>query len=148
MLLVPTGDPDSLHPEDVKYSKRWKERKRLTTGKSTYWPSAMNKLRDLVDFCFTKGVPQDFAVANLCFNSSSDHSLVLIKLKAHALNQEKQPSLSNRHTNLGDFRQFINEILTLSVSLKTEEDIEAAVKFFNDKIQCAGWNATPEHTDT
>jgi hypothetical protein len=31
---------------------------------------------------------------------------------------------------------------------KTEADIEAAVKFFNDTIQWAGWNATPEHTDT
>jgi hypothetical protein len=39
-----------------------------------------------------------------------------------------------------------NERLTLTVSLKTEEDIEAAVKFFNDTIQWAGWNATPKHT--
>jgi hypothetical protein len=36
----------------------------------------------------------------------------------------------------------------LNVSLKTEEDIEAVVKFFNDTVQWAGWNATPEHTDT
>jgi hypothetical protein len=28
----------------------------------------------------------------------------------------------------------------------TKEDIEAAVKFFNDTVQWAGWNATPEHT--
>jgi hypothetical protein len=77
-----------------------------------------------------------------------DHSLVLITLEAHALNQEKQPSLNNRHTNLDDFRQLINERLTLNVSLKTNEDIEAAVKFFNDTIQWAGWNPTPELTDT
>jgi hypothetical protein len=32
-------------------------------------------------------------------------------------------------------------------SLKTEEYIEAAVKFFNTTIQSSGWNATPEHTD-
>jgi hypothetical protein len=38
--------------------------------------------------------------------------------------------------------------LTLNVSLKTDEDIEAAVKFFNDTVQWAGWNATPEHTGT
>jgi hypothetical protein len=36
----------------------------------------------------------------------------------------------------------------LDVFLKTEEDIEAAVKFFNDTIQWADWNATPEHSDT
>jgi hypothetical protein len=37
--------------------------------------------------------------------------------------------------------------LTLNVSLKTEEDIEAAIKFFNDTVQWAGWNSWPEHTD-
>jgi hypothetical protein len=42
----------------------------------------------------------------------------------------------------------INQRLALNVSLKIEEDIEAAVKFFNDAVQWAGWNATPEHTDT
>jgi hypothetical protein len=49
---------------------------------------------------------------------------------------------------LDDFRHFINERLTLNVSLQTEEDTEAAVKFFNDTIQWAGWNATPEHIGT
>jgi hypothetical protein len=34
---------------------------------------------------------------------------------------------------------------TSSVSLEIKEDIEAPVKFFNDEIQWAGWNATPEH---
>jgi hypothetical protein len=38
--------------------------------------------------------------------------------------------------------------LILNVSLKNEEDIEAAVKFFNDTMQWASWNAKPEHTDT
>jgi hypothetical protein len=71
----------------------------------------------------------------------------LLTLKAHALNQEKQPSLRNRHANWDYFRHLINQRLTLNVSLKTEEDTEAAVKFFNDTIQWAGWNATPEHTD-
>jgi hypothetical protein len=66
----------------------------------------------------------------------------------YALNQEKQPSLSNRHTNWDYFRHLINDRLTLNVSFKTEEDIETAVKFFNDTIQWAGWNATPEHRDT
>jgi hypothetical protein len=72
----------------------------------------------------------------------------LITLKAHALNQEQQPSLSNRHTNWDEFRHPINEGLTLNVSLKTEVDNEAAINFFNDRIQWADWNATPKHTDT
>jgi hypothetical protein len=44
--------------------------------------------------------------------------------------------ISNRHTNWNDFRHLINQRLTLYVSLKTKEDIEAAVKFFSDTIQC------------
>jgi hypothetical protein len=101
-----------------------------------------------VDFCVTKGTPQDFAVAKSCFDLSSDHSPVLITLTSHALNQEKQPSLSNRHENWDDFRHLINQRLNLNVSFKTEEDIEAAAKFFNDTIQWAGWNATSEHTNS
>jgi hypothetical protein len=64
------------------------------------------------------------------------------------LNQQKQPSLSNRHTNWDDFRHLINNRLTLNVSLKNEEDMEATVKFFNHTIQWACWNAMPEYTDT
>jgi hypothetical protein len=101
-----------------------------------------------VDFCVTKGIPQDFADTKSCFDLSSDHYPVLVTLTSHALNQGKQPSLSNRHTNWDDFRHLTNQTLTLNVSLKTEEDIEAAVKFFNDTEQWAGWIATPQHTDT
>jgi hypothetical protein len=42
--------------------------------------------------------------------------------------------LNNRHRNWDDFRELINERLTLNVSLKTEEDIEAAVNVFNDTM--------------
>jgi hypothetical protein len=62
----------------------------------------------------------------------------LITLTSPALNQDKQPSLSNRHTNWNDFTHLINERLTSNVSLKTVESIEAAAKFFNDTIQWAG----------
>jgi hypothetical protein len=77
--------------------------KYLSTADPTYWPSDRNKLPDLVDFYVTKGILLDFAVAKSCFVLPSDHSPVLITLTAHALNKEKQPSLSNRHTNWDDF---------------------------------------------
>jgi hypothetical protein len=97
-------------------------------------PTDGNKLLDLVDFCVTKGIPQDFAVAKPYFDLFSDHSPVLVALSTQALNQEKQPSLCNRHTNWADFRHLTNERLTLNVPLKAEKEIEAAVKFFNDAI--------------
>jgi hypothetical protein len=65
---------------------------------------------------------QNFAVAKSCFDLFSIYFLVLITLTSHVLNQEKQPSLSNRHTNWDDFRHLINQGLTLNSSLKMEED--------------------------
>jgi hypothetical protein len=35
----------------------------LSTGQPIYWPSDKNKIPDLVDFCVTKGISLDFAVA-------------------------------------------------------------------------------------
>jgi hypothetical protein len=78
-------------------------------------------LPDLVDFCVTKDIPQDFTVAKSCFDLSSDHSPFLITLTAHALNQKKQPSLRNRQTYWNDFRHLINEKLTLHAPLKPKE---------------------------
>jgi hypothetical protein len=37
---------------------------------------------------------------------------------------------------------------TLNISIKTEQDTEAAGKFFYNTTQWAGWNAMPKHTDT
>jgi hypothetical protein len=109
--------------------------KHLSMEEPTYWPSDRNKLPDLVDSYVTKGTPQGFAVAKSCFDLPSDHSPVLMTLTAHVLNQEKRPSLSNRHTNWDGFSRLINERLTLNVSLKTVGDTEAAIKFSSDTIQ-------------
>jgi hypothetical protein len=56
-------------------------------------------------------------------------------LTTQVQNQEKQPYLSNRYINWEAFRHFVNETLPLKVPLKAEENIEAAVKYFNDTIQ-------------
>jgi hypothetical protein len=61
--------------------------KHLSMGEPIYWPSDRNKLPELVDFCVTKGIPQDFVVAESCFDLSSDHSPILITLTVDALNQ-------------------------------------------------------------
>jgi hypothetical protein len=48
----------------------------LSMGEPTFWPSDRNKLPALVDFCVTKGIPKDFAVAKSCFAffSGLDHT--------------------------------------------------------------------------
>jgi hypothetical protein len=72
----------------------------------------------------------------------------LITLTADALNQENEPIVSNSHTNWDDFRCLVNERLPLNIPLKTEEDAEAAAKFFSDSILWAGWNATKQTKQT
>jgi hypothetical protein len=62
--------------------------KHLPTGEPTYRSSDRNKLPDLVDFCVTKGIPQDFVVAKSCSDLSSDHSPVSITLEARAKSRD------------------------------------------------------------
>jgi hypothetical protein len=119
----------------------------ISTREPTYWPSDCNKLPDLLDFCVTKGIPRNSALPTSCFDLSSDHSPVLITLTPCALNQAPQPSLCNK-TNWDYYRHLITAALTLHVPLKTEAQIEDAVKYFNDIIQWVGWNSTPETTNT
>jgi exonuclease III len=114
--------------------------KHLSTGESTYWPTDMNKLPDLVDSCVTKGILQDFADVQSCFDLPSDHYPILVTLSSQALRREHPPSLCNRRTNFDEFRNLITE------QLKTAEDIEATVQYFSDTIQWACWNTTPEQT--
>jgi hypothetical protein len=52
-----------------------------------------------------------------------------------------QPHLSNRQINWDLFRHLITERLTLKIPPKTPENIEEAVKLFNDNVQWAGWTA-------
>jgi hypothetical protein len=55
----------------------------------------------------------------------------------------KPSHLNNQQTNWDLFRHLITDRLTLKIPLKTPEDIEEAVKLFNDTVQWAGWTATP-----
>jgi hypothetical protein len=81
-----------------------------------------------VHFCVTEGILQDFTVAKPSFDLSSDHSPILITLTAEALNQEKEPILSNRH-KIGTTLE-----ASLNIPFKTGEDIEAAAKSFNSQV--------------
>jgi hypothetical protein len=64
------------------------------------------------------------------------------------LNQAPPPRLCNSKTDWDYFRHLICTNLTLHVPLKTESQIEDTVKYFNDIIQWAEWNATLETTYT
>jgi hypothetical protein len=48
---------------------------------------------------------------------------------------------------IGTISEASSNRLTFNGSLKTE-DIEATVKFFNDRIHWGSWNVTPQYRDT
>jgi hypothetical protein len=110
-----------------------------STGHPTYWPFDVHKIPDLVEFCVTKSIPPNFAVAHSCHN----HSPVSVTLTSQPIRSDPPPRLSNKHTNLDYFKHLINERLLLQIPLKATDDIEEAVKFFTDTVQWAGWKATP-----
>jgi hypothetical protein len=86
MLSIWTGEPDSLHTLRGHEELKTMERNNLNTylrENPHRGPSDRNKLPDLVDFCVTKGIPQDFAVAKPCFHLPFP---ILITRTAHALN--------------------------------------------------------------
>jgi hypothetical protein len=115
----------------------------LSLGEPTYWPSDINKLPNLVDFCVTKGIPPTSATATSCLALSSDHSPVLVLLTNYQLPPVKPSQLSNQQTNWDLFRHLITERLTLKIPFKTPENLEEVVKLFNDTVQWAGWTTTP-----
>jgi hypothetical protein len=100
-----------------------------------------------LDFCVTKGIPRNFAEAKSSLEPSSEHSPVLVTLSTQSILRVPQPRHCNRKTDKDVFRHLLNEKLLLNVPLKTDSDIEATNKNFNDIIQWAGLTTTPEHTE-
>jgi hypothetical protein len=77
----------------------------------------VHKIPDLVDFCVTKGIPPNFAVAHSCLDLSSDHSPVLVTLTSQPIRPDPPASLSNKLTKIG-------------ITLNTSSTNEYLCKFF------------------
>ena len=52
----------------------------ISTGQPTYWPTDRNKIPDVIDFCVTKGIAQNYMLAESNLDLSSDHSPVIITI--------------------------------------------------------------------
>jgi hypothetical protein len=141
---TPHGDPVSLCPEDEKSTKRWNIHTYAISLRANPPTGPLTEI-NCATFCVTKGIPPNSAAATSNLDLSSDHSPVIVDLTTHAVLPEHPPRLSTQRTNW-DFFRLITERLTLNISLKSTEDMEEAVKLFNDTIQWAGWTATPNST--
>ena len=119
----------------------------LSTRQPTYWPTATNKLPDLLDFCLTKGIDTRKPTVESSLELTSDHTPILITMFAHIQGKPKKPSLYTNRKNWNYFREIPDTSITLEIPLKTETDIEAAVQDLTKAIQQAAWQATSDSKD-
>jgi hypothetical protein len=120
----------------------------LSTGQPTYWPKERRKIPDVIDFCVTKGISNNYLKAESCLYLSSDHSSVIITYSTQILRKQKPPELHNKRTNSELCQEITDRRLQINIPLKTEEELNDAVEQFTNNIQTAAWEATPEQKDT
>lgn len=118
----------------------------LTTGEPTYWPTDTQKLPDLLDFFVAKGIINEYTHIKSCLDLSSDHSPVILTVSSVIIFKEIPLKLHSKDTDWELFRRLLDEITTLDVPLKSEEDIDNAVDKLTRKIQEATWQSTPNTT--
>lgn len=116
----------------------------IATGEPTYWPTDVNKLPDALDFFITKGIALLNTQSNSCLDLSSDHSAIILTVSTGPIVRGKAPYLCNKWTNWNVFQEELNNQLHPKISLKTEFELDIAVKYFTETIQSAAWKSTPE----
>lgn len=115
----------------------------LSTGQPTYWPTDINKMPDVIDFCITKGIALNYLKIESCLELSSDHSPLIVTFETKVIRKPAPPALINKNTDWEAFRNILSKELNLNIQLKSEEDVNEAVEQLNGAIQQAAWNATP-----
>lgn len=118
----------------------------ISTGQPTYWPTDVNRIPDVIDFCIVKGVDLKKITTESCLDLSSDHSPIILSIHSQTVKKEIQPSLFNKKTNWHLFREKLDTLIDLKLPLKTEDDIDNAVNDLTKHIQNAAWYATPDIT--
>lgn len=112
----------------------------------TYWPTDINKIPDLIDFCVSKNMSPESHKCCALPDLSSDHSPVLLILNSTPNIMESQCKLHSRRTNWQYYKELVSASLCRNVRLKTEDDISNAIEHLVLCIQQAAWNSTPEQS--
>lgn len=116
----------------------------LSTGKPTYWPTDTNKIPDLIDFFIIKNISANFLQIEEGWDMNSDHSPILLTLSQSIIKKANNPTLVNKLTDWESFKLCLEEKINLSAPLRNEEQLEQEIEMFNNNIQQAAWENTPE----
>src|SRR5436190_4288500 len=103
----------------------------VSSGQPTYWPTDQNKIPDLLDFFVLKGITLNYINTEPSLDLSSDHTPIILTYSSTISMKEKAPSLFSKCTNWGYFRTLINNNVNIKIPLKTENDVEKEINYFN-----------------
>lgn len=117
----------------------------LSTGKPTYWPTDPHKIPDLIDFFVIRNISSNYIHIEEAWDMNSDHSPILLTLSDSVIQKENPPSLTNKMTDWLSFKIKLEELIELSVPLRTEEQLDEEIDLFVRNIQRAAWDNTPQY---
>lgn len=115
----------------------------ISTGKPTYWPTDPNKIPDLIDFFIIRNISINYLHIEEAWDMSSDHSPILLTLSDNIIQKENSPRLVNRQTDWCSYKFELENLISLSVPLKTREQLDNEIELLTHNIQQAAWNNTP-----
>ena len=106
----------------------------LSINEPTYWLTDANKLSGLLDFFVTKNISPRYVQIDSSVELSSDHSPVIVTINSTIIENQPNDFIHNQLTNWQFFREVFNHSISALISLKTNEDIEAATEYLNTSI--------------
>lgn len=116
----------------------------LSSKEPTYWPTDTKKIPDLLDFFIIKGISTNYTKTEGINDLTSDHTPVLLSISASVIKKKKREHLTNKQTEWGTFREKLEELVDLKVSLKNNVELEQQTSNFIEHIRMAARTATPE----
>ena len=114
----------------------------LSTGRSTYWPTDLKKIPELLDFAIIKGLNANKLKIIPSLELSSDCTTIIIEYTSRPILYIKLESLCNKNTKWQTFKKLIESKINCNIPLKTPEHIEQAVTILTEIIQEAAWATT------
>ena len=90
----------------------------ISTGEPTYWPTDRNKLPDLIDFAVVKGLNSNNFITESCYDLTSDHSPIIIKLTLQIQYIQNNYFLYNKKTNWETYKAILDEKISATFRSK------------------------------
>lgn len=103
----------------------------ISHGKPTYWPSDPKKKPDLLDFFISKGIPLDHINIEDRDDLSSDHTPAILNISKEVILVESCKKIYNKDTDWKMYQKLLELNISLQVSLKTADEIEATIEKLN-----------------